>query len=52
MDNAVATQWLTQPRGLSSRLRMLRADKSIKAQDLAEMLGWGPTKISKIENGK
>ena len=52
MDNAVVTQWLTQPGGLASRLRMLRTNKGVKSQDLAARLDWGATKVSKIENGK
>jgi transcriptional regulator with XRE-family HTH domain len=37
---------------LGKRLRELREQAGLKAKELAEALGWHPTKISKIENGK
>lgn len=37
---------------LGKRLRELREQADLKAKQLAEALGWHPTKVSKIENGK
>ena len=52
MQNVIVTQLLTQPSGLATRLRGLRSDAGLTSQDLATALGWGPTKISKLEHGR
>jgi len=45
-------EWLTQPDGLADRLRALRAQAALAGKDLAEMNGWQPSKVSRLENGK
>lgn len=44
--------WLTQPDGLAVRLRALRAQANLAGKDLAAALGWQPSKVSKLENGR
>lgn len=44
--------WLTQPGGIAPRLRELREAAGLTQPDLAGMLGWPQSKVSKIENGK
>lgn len=34
------------------RLRVLRADRGLSGKELAEHLGWSPSKISKLEHGQ
>ncbi|GII23805.1 helix-turn-helix domain-containing protein [Planosporangium mesophilum] len=43
---------LTQPGGLADRLRNLRTAAGMAGKDLAEMLGWAPSKVSRLENGR
>ena len=43
---------LTRPDGIAVRLHALRVQADIQAKDLAETLGWHPSKVSRIENGK
>jgi transcriptional regulator with XRE-family HTH domain len=43
---------LTQPGGLSDRLRALRTQAGLSGKELAEACGWQPSRVSKIENGK
>ena len=43
---------LTQPGGLSDRLRTLRTRAGLSGKELAEVCGWQPSRVSKIENGK
>jgi transcriptional regulator with XRE-family HTH domain len=44
--------WLTQPDGLADRLRALRTQAGLSGKELAAALGWQPSKISRLENGK
>nr|WP_275941477.1 helix-turn-helix transcriptional regulator [Planosporangium mesophilum] len=43
---------MTQPGGLADRLRNLRTAAGMAGKDLAEMLGWAPSKVSRLENGR
>ena len=45
-------EWLTQPEGLATRLRALRAQAGLSGKDLADANGWAQSKVSRIENGK
>ena len=45
-------EWLTQPDGLGTRLRALRAQAGLSGKDLADANGWAQSKVSRIENGK
>ena len=45
-------EWLTQPDGLAARLRALRTQAGLSGKDLAEALGWQPSKVSRLENGR
>ncbi|WP_405149378.1 helix-turn-helix transcriptional regulator [Sphaerisporangium sp. NBC_01403] len=44
-------EWLTQPDGLGTRLRALRAQAGLSGKQLADANGWAQSKISRIENG-
>lgn len=45
-------EWLTQPDGLADRLRALRMQAGLSGKELAEVLGWPPSKVSRLENGR
>jgi transcriptional regulator with XRE-family HTH domain len=45
-------QWLTQPEGMATRLRALRAQAGLSGKALADANGWAQSKVSRIENGK
>lgn len=45
-------EWLTQPEGLATQLRALRARAGLSGKALAAVTGWDQSKISRIENGK
>lgn len=51
-DNPALTQWLTQPGGLAPRLRAVRLQAGLNGRTLANRLGWGPYKVSRLENGR
>jgi transcriptional regulator with XRE-family HTH domain len=51
-DNPALTQWLTQPDGLAARLRAIRLQAGLNGRSLATRLGWGPYKVSRLENGR
>jgi transcriptional regulator with XRE-family HTH domain len=44
--------WLTQPEGVATRLRALRARAGLSGKDLADARGWAQSKVSRIENGR
>lgn len=44
--------WLTSKDGPAARLRQLRTQAGLSGKQLAEALGWQPSKVSKIENGR
>jgi transcriptional regulator with XRE-family HTH domain len=44
--------WLTQPGGVAPRLKELREAAGLTQPELAGMLGWAQSKVSKLENGK
>lgn len=45
--------WLSKPDGLADRLRAAReANNGMLAQQLGEVLGWDPAKVSRTENGR
>lgn len=50
MKNPRTQAWLTRPDGLATKLRTARGSRSVRA--LAEILGWIPSKVSRIETGK
>ncbi|MFI6296674.1 helix-turn-helix domain-containing protein [Nonomuraea sp. NPDC050790] len=43
--------WMTQPEGLATRLRMLRARAGLSGKALADLHGWAQSKVSRIEGG-
>jgi transcriptional regulator with XRE-family HTH domain len=43
---------LTQPDGISTRLRLLRAQAGLSGKDLADAYDWAQSKVSRIENGR
>lgn len=44
--------WLTQPEGIATRLRLLRVQAGLSGKDVADAHGWAQSKISRIENGR
>lgn len=52
MSNSNLEQWLSQPDGLAARLRALRAQTGRSGKEFAEALGWQPSKVSRLENGR
>lgn len=52
MNPSPLEDWLTQPEGLATRLRDLRRAGGLSAKDFAQNLGWQPSKVSRLENGK
>lgn len=45
-------EWLTQPEGIATRLRALRAQAGLSGKQLADANDWAQSKVSRIENGK
>lgn len=45
-------EWLTQPEGLATRLRLLRAQAGLSGKALADRHSWAQSKVSRIEGGK
>lgn len=45
-------KWLTQPEGMATRLRALRAQAGLSGKQLADANGWAQSKVSRIENGR
>lgn len=45
-------QRLNEPGGIASRLRALRVEASLSGKDLAQAIGWAPSKVTKIELGQ
>ena len=45
-------EWLTQPEGLATRLRVLRVQAGLSGKDLADANNWAQSKVSRIENGQ
>jgi len=45
-------EWLTEPEGLATRLRALRAQAGLSGKQLADANGWAQSKVSRIENGQ
>ena len=50
--NPVVADWLNQPNGLAARLRALRTQAGLSGKALAEAIGWQPSKVSRLENGR
>lgn len=50
MKNPRIQAWLTAPNGLATQMRTARGKRSVR--QLADALGWGPAKTSRIENGQ
>jgi transcriptional regulator with XRE-family HTH domain len=48
----VTTDFQTAREALGARLRELRAESGLEGKDLAALLGWQPSKISRLQNGK
>lgn len=48
----MSTDFQTAREALGARLRELRAEAGIEGKDLADRLGWQPSKVSRIQNGK
>lgn len=45
-------EWLTEPEGLATRLRTLRAQAGLSGKQLADTNSWAQSKVSRIENGQ
>lgn len=45
-------EWLTQPGGIAERLAVLRDAAGLTGKELADRLGWTPSKVTKIEKGR
>lgn len=45
-------EWLTQPEGMATRLRALRARAGLSGNQFADAQGWAQSKVSRIETGK
>jgi transcriptional regulator with XRE-family HTH domain len=48
----VTTDFQTAREALGARLRELRAEAGLEGKDLADRLGWQPSKVSRLQNGK
>jgi transcriptional regulator with XRE-family HTH domain len=48
----VSTDFQTSREALGARLRELRTEAGLEGKDLAAKLGWQPSKISRLQNGK
>lgn len=48
----ITADWLTQSEGLATRLRLLRIKADLSGKALADITGWQPSKISRLENGR
>jgi transcriptional regulator with XRE-family HTH domain len=44
--------WLTQPAGIATRLRLMRAQAGLSGAELGAAHRWAQSKVSRIENGK
>lgn len=44
-------RWLTKPGGIAERLRALHDATGMSGKQLAEQLGWAPSKVSRIRKG-
>ncbi|MGI5225717.1 helix-turn-helix domain-containing protein [Actinoallomurus sp. CA-142502] len=45
-------EWLTQPEGIATRLRALRAQAGLSGKQFADANDWAQSKVSRIENGR
>lgn len=45
-------EWLTQLGGIAEQLSRLRDAAGLSGKELAETLGWAPSKVSRIEKGR
>lgn len=52
MSDSNLEQWLSKPDGLAARLRALRTQTGLSGKQFAEGLGWQPSKVSRLENGR
>jgi transcriptional regulator with XRE-family HTH domain len=52
VDNRVPWAWLTADDGLAPRLKAMRVRSGQSGQDLAEAVGWSPSEVSRVENGR
>ncbi|MFF7260668.1 helix-turn-helix domain-containing protein [Streptomyces sp. NPDC008159] len=48
----MTTDFQTAREALGARLRELRAEAGLEGKDLAARLGWQPSKVSRLQNGK
>ncbi len=48
----MSTDFQTARAALGARLRELRAEAGLEGKDLAAKLGWQPSKVSRLQNGK
>lgn len=48
----MTTDFQTAREALGARLRDLRAEAGLEGKDLAAKLGWQPSKVSRLQNGK
>lgn len=45
-------EWLTRPGGIADRLTQVRDAAGMSGKQLADQVGWAPSKVSRIEKGK
>ncbi|MGW4784872.1 helix-turn-helix domain-containing protein [Streptomyces sp. NPDC004230] len=48
----MSTDFQTAREALGARLRELRTEAGLEGKDLAAVLGWQPSKVSRLQNGK
>lgn len=46
------SEWLRRPQEVAGRLKALKVHADLTGRQLAERLGWDPSKVSRIENAK
>ena len=52
MSDSNLEQWLSKPDGVAARLRALRTQTGLSGKQFAKGLGWQPSKVSRLENGR
>jgi transcriptional regulator with XRE-family HTH domain len=51
MSSPPTEEWLTRPGGIAERLRRARTAAKLTGKELAQLAGWAPSKVSRLETG-